>query len=310
MYNTLKTTLTNKYIWHKLNSMRYTFKKFQELYPNDDACLEAIFQNRFGDLKACPRCGVVGATFHRVKKRQCYACAHCAYQLHPLAGTIFRKSSTPLTNWFHAIYEFSVAKNGVSAKELERKLGVTYKTAWRMAKQIRLLMQQDTDMLGGSGQTIEADETYVGGVRKKRYQQSQWENKTAVVGIVEKEKETGQLKAFATKHADATVTIPFLKSNIALGSTIHTDESRIYTRVKRDFDHAFVNHSKYEYVKAGVSTNTIEGFWSQLKRSLDGTHHAVSPKYLQSYVNEFVFRYNFRDVAVCPILLELAAKRV
>lgn len=299
--NTLENTLTNKYFWRIIRrNMRYTYKQFQEQYPDDDACLEAIFRSRFGDLKDCPRCGVIDTKFYRVKKRQCYACMHCGYQLHPLAATIFRKSSTSLTNWFHAIYLFSVAKNGISAKELERHLGVTYKTAWRMCKQIRLLMQQDREMLSG---TVEADETYIGGV--KRGHKTKFDNKTAVVGIVEK---GGMAKAFATKHANATNTIPFLKANIAQGSVIHTDESRIYTRVKRDFDHAFVNHSKYQYVKAGVSTNTIEGFWGQLKRSIDGTYHSVSPKYLQSYVNEFVFRYNFRGVSVGPVLLELAAK--
>lgn len=277
--------------------MRYTYKQFQELFPSDDACLEAIFQNRFGDLKCCPRCGVVDAKFYKIKKRQSYACEWCGYQLHPLSKTIFRKSSTPLTNWFHAIYLFSVAKNGVSAKEVERHLGVTYKTAWRMCQQIRKLMQQNSDMLSG---TIEADETYIGGPRKRRVMYS---NKIAIVGIVEK---GGKAKAFATKRADATVTIPFLKANIAPGSTIQTDESRIYTRVKRDFGHEFVNHSKYEYVKAGVTTNTIEGFWGQLKNSIRGTYHAVSPKYLQAYVNEFVFRYNLRDVAVGPVLLERA----
>jgi len=202
------------------------------------------------------------------------------------------------------MYQVSVAKNGVSAKEIERHLGVTYKTALRMLHKVRSLMKQGDDMLSG---TVEADETYIGGVRKKKYQQSPWTNKTAVIGIVEK---NGSTKAFATKHADATVTIPFLKANIEPGSTIHTDESKIYTRVKRDFDHAFVNHSKYEYVKAGVTTNTIEGFWAQLKTSLRGTYHAVSPKYLPLYLNEFVFRYNFRGVAVYPILLELAARPV
>jgi len=287
-----------------LGNMRYTVKQFNKDFPTDDICLDTIFENRYGDVKDCPKCAVVNTKFYRVKGRKCYACMHCGYQLHPLAQTIFHKSETPLTSWFYAIYLFSVAKNGVAAKELERHLGVTYKTAHRMARQIRLLMQQDGDMLSG---VVEADETYIGGTRKKWQQQSQWDNKTAVIGIVEK---TGSARAFVAKHANATNTIPFLKANIAPGSTIHTDDSKIYTRVKRDFDHAFVNHSKYEYVKAGVSTNTIEGFWGQLKRSIDGTYHSVSPKYLQTYVNEFVFRYNFRDVAVYPVLLEQASRRV
>jgi transposase len=166
------------------------------------------------------------------------------------------------------------------------------------------MMQEHGDKLNG---IIEADETYIGGKAK---QDRKFDNKTAIVGIVEKKKDSGQVKAFATKQADATVRLPFIIANVEAGSILHTDDSRIYSRVKRDFTHEFGNHSKLEYVKSGVHTNTIEGFWSQLKRSLDGTYHCVSPKYLQYYVNEFVYRYNHRDVAVFPLLLAKAGQRV
>lgn len=278
-------------------TMRYTYKQLQADYPNDDACLEKIFQDRFGHVKFCPKCAAE-TKFYRVKKRQCYACKWCGYQLHPLSGTIFRQSSTPLTNWFYVIYQFSTSKNGVAAKKIERDLGVTYKTAWRMCKQVRLLMQQGTEKLTG---TVEADETYIGGKSDNIHR---FKNKTPVLGLVEKK---GSVKAVVA-HADATNAIPFMKANVTEGSTIHTDESRIYHRVKRDFYHETVNHSAKEYARGDVHTNTIEGFWGQLKNSLKGTHHYVSPKYLQSYVNEFVFRYNYRDVAVCLVLLERASK--
>lgn len=299
--NTLYNPLTSKYIKRTIKSMaRYTKKQFEAEYPDDDACLETVFQNRFGDLKICPKCGVSDTKFYRVKKRQCYACMHCGYQLHPLAGTIFRKTTTPLKDWFYAIYLFSVAKNGVSAKELERHLGVTYKTAWRMAKQIRLLMQQDSDKLTG---IVEVDETYIGGrtSRAKMY-----DNKTGVYGVAER---YGSAKAvIAQGGVNASTAIPFLKANVEAGSNVMSDESQIYNRVKQNYTHAYVTHSKDEYVRGNVHTNTIEGFWGQMKSSMRGTYHCVSPKYLQSYVNEFVFRYNYRDVAVCPLLLELAAK--
>jgi len=298
--------LTTSILKRILKRMRYTIKDLQKQFPNDDACLDAIFDMRYGDVDTCPKCGVVGTKFYRVTGRKCYACMHCGYQLHPLAQTIFHKSETPLTTWFYVMFQVSVAKNGMSAKEVARSTGVTYKTAHRMLKMVRSLMLQGTDFLSG---IVEVDETYVGGVRKKKYRdtKTQWENKTAVIGIVEK---NGMARTLVTKHADATVTIPFMKANIAPGSTVHTDESKIYSRVRRDFDHAFVNHSKFEYVKSGVTTNTIEGLWGNWKNSLRGTYHAVSPKYLQAYVNEFVFRYNYRGVAVYPVLLELASKRV
>jgi len=259
-----------------MNVPRYTLDTMQREFPNDDVCLDFIFQKRYGHLEYCPRCAVQ-TKFYRIKTRKYYKCPHCAFELYPLANTIFHKSETPLTKWFFAIYLFSNAKNGTSAKELERHLGVTYKCAWRMAKQIQHMMQENGDILSG---------------------------------IVEKQKGEGHIKAFTTKQADATVTLPFLRANIQSGSTLHTDDSRIYSRAKRDFTHEFVKHSKLEYVRAGVRTNTIEGFWGQLKRSLDGTYHCVSPKHLQSYVNEFVYRYNHRHDAAFPALLEAAVKRV
>lgn len=283
---------------------RYTIDTLHKQFPDDDTCLDYMFRQQYGTLAACPKCGVVNPRYYRVRNRKCYACNDCGYQLSPLANTIFHKSETSLKKWFYAIYLFSVGKNGVSAKEIERHLGVTYKTAWRMAKQIRLMMQESGSPLSG---IVEADETYVGGKRRTK---ERWDNKTAIVGIVEKQKNVGQVKAFTTPHADATVTLPFLKSNIMPGSTLHTDDSKIYYRVKRDFTHQFVNHSKLEYVRSGVHTNTIEGFWSQLKRSVDGTYHCVSPKYLQYYVNEFVYRYNHRNVAAFPALLQVAGRRV
>ena len=287
----------------QMKTPRYTLDNLHKEFPNDDVCLNFIFQKRYGHLEFCPRCAVQ-TKFYRIKSRKYYKCPHCAFELYPLANTIFHKSETPLTKWFFAIYLFSNGKNGTSAKELERHLGVTYKCAWRMAKQIRLMLQENGGMLSG---IVEADETYVGGKHK---QDGKFDNKTAVVGIVEKKKGVGQVKAFTTKHADATVTLPFIKANVEAGSTLQTDESRIYSRVKRDFTHEFVNHSKFEYVKAGVHTNTIEGFWGQLKRSVDGTYHCVSPKYLQLYVNEFVYRYNHRHVAAFPAMMEAAARRV
>ena len=284
--------------------MRYTIKQFNERFPDDDACIAYMFEQAYGDIAACPKCGSVNPGYYRVKVRKCYECKDCGYQLHPLAGTIFHKSSTSLRSWFYVIYLFSVAKNGVSAKEVERHLGVTYKCAWRIAKQVRVLMQQGSNLLSG---IAEVDETYIGGKHRRK---GLFDNKTAVIGIVEKQKNSGQVKALATKQADATVALPFLRSSIAAGTVVHSDESRIYTRVKRQFDHEFVNHSKLEYVRAGVHTNTIEGFWGQLKRSIDGTYHCVSPKYLQNYVNEFVYRYNHRQNPVFPVLIAAAAKRV
>ena len=283
--------------------MKYTIKQFNEKFPSDDACLQYMFEQGYGAMPACPKCGVVDPKYYRVRSKKVYECKDCGNQISPLAGTIFHKSETSLRSWFYALFQFSVSKNGVSAKELERTLGVTYKTAWRMAKLIRSLMQQNGNSLSG---IVEIDETYIGGRHKRT---GMFDNKTAVIGMVEKKKDTGQVAAIATKRADASVALPFIRAMAKQGSEIQTDESKIYHRVKREYAHRFVNHSKEEYSKDGISTNTIEGFWSQMKRSIDGTYHCVSPKYLQNYVNEFVFRYNLRTEPVFPALVAQASQR-
>ena len=139
---------------------KMTITTFNERFATDDDCLTEIWNNRYADLHYCADCGSTETNFYKVSGRKCYACKDCGSQIHPLADTIFHKSSTPLKVWFYAIFLFSKSKNGVSGKELERQLGVTYKTAWRMAKQIRTLFDVENDKLDGE---VEMDETYVGG---------------------------------------------------------------------------------------------------------------------------------------------------
>lgn len=278
----------------------YTIAQFYSNYPSEDACLEAIFKARYGAEVTCKDCGEIGVKFYRVSSRKCYACANCGYQIHPLANTIFHKSSTPLKSWFFAMYLFSSSKNGVAAKELERQLGVTYKTAWRIARQIRSLMKQH-GKIGGKGITVEADETYMGG---KHRHYMKYYAKTPVLGVVER---GGEIRARTSDTASTRRTKDFLYSNMARTSTLYTDESRIYSWTKKyGIKHDVVNHRRREYVRGDVYTNTIESFWGQLKRSINGTYHHVSKKYMQLYVDEFVFRYNLRKTAAWPVLFKLA----
>ncbi len=298
--NSYINALTDKYFFARIKGMRYTFKQFKTEYPDDKACLKSVLENRFGDT--CPKCGTVGTKFYPITGRKGFSCLSCRSQIYPLADTIFRKSETSLWNWFYAIYLFSVAKNGVSAKELERHLGVTYKTAWRMCKQIRLLMSQEALNLSG---VVEVDETYIGGKHPREFG---YDKKEAVFGMVERD---GLIKAEHVRSTGARVLLPRIQGSIAVGTTVFSDQAMVYRTLSRlGFNHDSVNHGSGEYVRGLTHTNTIEGFWGQMKRSISGTYHVVSPKYLQSYVNEFAFRYNFRAVAVCPILLELAVRPV
>lgn len=277
--------------------MKYTIQEFNKQFPDEVACLDEMFKKRYGDIVKCPKCDKK-TTFYRVKSRKVYACQFCGHQLSPLAGTIFHKSPTALKLWFFAIFLFSASKNGVSAKELQRQLGVTYKTAWRMAYQIRKLMEPDDFKLDG---TVEVDETYIGGYRKGGHG---GKGKTPVIGLVQR---GGSVKTQKISERQTHLVLKAVTDNVKIGSQLMTDQFGVYAKTKRmGYNHDAVNHWKKEFARGAVHTNTIEGFWSQLKRSLKGTYHSVSVKHLQSYVDEFAWRYNQRAEAK-PTFLSLLA---
>lgn len=280
--------------------MKYSLLQFLADYPDEATCLREVFVDRYSQLDVCPSCKAE-TIFYRVTKRKCFACKYCGYQIYPLAHTIFHKSRTPLRLWFYAIYLFSTSRNGVAASELQRQLGVTYKTAWRMAKQIRYLMAQQSELLSG---VVEADEAYIGGRRRST---TRGKDKIPVLGVVERK---GRARVVVTDVASAVRVTDFLRNSVEPGSVLNTDESPLYKRSERFYKRESTKHSQYEFVRDQTYTNTIEGFWGQLKRSLSGTHHCVSKKYLQSYVNEFVFRYNYRSSGIYPELMRRAVKPV
>lgn len=286
--------------WYYLFQMRYTARDFHQDFPDDEVCLDTIFKEQYGDLESCPSCGAIGTRFYKVTGRKCYACMYCGHQLYPLAGTIFHKSSTSLWKWFFAMYLFSNAKNGISAPELQRHLGVTYKTAYRMLKRIRSLTEQEGPV-GGEGQIVEADETFYGGRKPGKLG---WTGKTPILGVLHR---GGAVRAMVSDTVSTRRIQAFFALYLRAGSELHTDESKSYYWTNKVMVHKVVNHSKHEYGRGYVTTNRIEGFWSQLKRSIDGTYHAVSREHLQMYVDEFVFRYNLRHVVMWPVLLTLAA---
>lgn len=258
-----------------------TYADFQEEFPHNDACLEYVFRSKYPDLKG----------YRKVKNRLSYQNSK-GHQIHPLKGTIFGKSKTPLIKWFYVMFMMSQAKNGVSAKEVQRYMGVTYKCAWRMCRQIRTLMTQPAEKLKG---VVEADEVYIGAQKKL----GAWKlHKSCVIGAVER---GGLVRAKIIQTNGAHHVSQFIRDTVVPGSTLYTDYSKAYDRVK-GLTRDRVMHSQSEYVRDDVYTNTIEGVWSHMKRGLKGTYASVSKQHLQLYVDQYVFLRNYRTRPFAELL--------
>lgn len=272
--------------------MKYTIKRFQADFPDDATCLDAILALRYGGTEfECPSCKEQ-SKFHRIAKRRAYACQRCGHHVYPCVGTPFEKSRTPLTDWFLAMYLMTSTRHGVAAKELERQIGCTYKTAWRMAHELRKLMGNADDHGPLTGH-IEVDETYVGGrVRGESLSSKKFANKTVVFGMVQRE---GILRAGPVPNRSQATLQPIIMRNVQRGSTITTDAFGSYKDLtSAGYVHGSVNHAAGEYRRGIHHTNTMENYWAQLKRGIQGCHIHVSRKHLWKYVSEFSFRYNMR----------------
>jgi len=288
--------------------------EFYRDFPDDEACLVWLWNTRYaidgGDTAFCERCEQV-RVFKRYtakQQRQDWTCTGCGLHVHPTAGTIFHKSSTSLHLWFYAMYLMTSTRSGISAKQLERELGVTYKTAYRIFKLIRteLMVQDDDEPLSGE---VEMDEMYVGGKprqsdratwtdlppaqRQKAAKDFSVQKRVSVFGMVERD---GKVRAMVVPNSQAETLMPYVAENVKRGSTVYTDDGTMYKRVhEMGFDHFTVGHRAHVYVSGDVHTQTIEGFWSLVKRGIWGVHHSVSRQHLQMYLNEYVWRFNRRN---------------
>ena len=266
---------------------KYTIADFNRQFPDDDACLEWLKTCLYPNGILCKSCGKV-TNHSKLSKLPVYSCNRCGNHVHPMVGTIFERSRTPLTSWFYAIFLMSATRCGISAKQLQRELGVTYKTAWRMFKEIRTLYQDSPHPMSGE---VEVDETYIGG-RKRGKRGRGAEGKSIVFGLAQRK---GDISATVTPDLKRDTLYPIIKEHVIPDSMVYTDEYRIYDRLKgHGYNHKRVHHASKVWVLGDAHTNNIEGFWSVLKRGISGVYHAVSAKYLQCYVNEYMFRYNHR----------------
>ena len=266
-----------------------TLRQFQARFPTEDACLEHLKMVRYGAKHTCAKCDRE-ARYYRVKARRAYECEHCGYQVYPTAGTPFAKTRTSLRDWFYVMFLFTSTRNGVAAKRVEREIGVTYKTAWRMCRLIREYMGyvDGNDALGGSdGATVQIDKTFVGGYDKRGEG-----DKMVVLGMVE---EGGNVIAQPIASRRGEHVMPAIVQNVKRGTHIVSDKAYAFQGLSASgFQHTMLNHTAGERTRGPINTNTIEGFWNLVKRGINGTYIAVSQKHMQAYLSEFEFRYNMR----------------
>lgn len=300
MYNVgMAANDRNNPVRRKSSDSDLSVVEFWREYPDDAACLDKLWRERYapdGHHAHCPVCEKE-RKFHRTKTRASYTCDSCGKHLHPMKGTIFEKSTTSLQLWFYAMFLMASTRCGISAKQLERELGVTYKTAWRMFNKIRneLMNDENDDQLSGD---VEVDETSWGGKpRNKGMNKSEAarfrEAKTTVLGMVERE---GRVRLRVIPSRRGPALSREVRTHVNPSSFIFTDDWRPYRQLKRDFvDHKIINHSAGSYVVGDIHTNTIEGFFGNLKTGMRGAYKHVSDKWIQSYLDEYAWRYNARQ---------------
>lgn len=271
--------------------------EFMRAYPDDAACLDRLWRDRYapdGHTADCPRCEKP-RRFHRTKTRASYTCDTCGLHVHPMAGTIFEKSTTSLQLWFYAIYLMASTRCGISAKQLERELGVTYKTAHRMMKKIRTELMSDDEARPLAGE-VEVDETGWGGkprVKQTRSEGARFrERKATVLGMVER---GGRVRVRVIPSRRGEPLSRAVRANVNPDAILYTDDWPAYKPLSGEFaGHRIINHSTGSYVHGTTHTNTIEGFFGNMKTGMRGTYKKVSHRWLQSYVDEYAWRHNAR----------------
>jgi transposase-like protein len=276
-----------------------TIKQFDAAFPDEDACKAYLVARRWPNGVKCPRCGadaseLKGNPFHW----QCYNCApDTSYRFSHIAGTVFENTNKPLCDWFRVTHTMLTSKKGVSALQIQRVMGFgSYKTAWYMCHRIRsALVERDMDKLGG---IVEVDETFIGGKDGNKHVSKRGKggkhapsNKTPIIGAVQRKGNVvTRVLASVTKDAAQSFVREMVSEKVSL---LATDMSPVYKSLQ-GYNHQTVDHAARQYVVGAIHTNTIEGFWSIFKRSIVGSYHKVSAKYLLLYIAEAQFKYNNR----------------
>jgi transposase-like protein len=314
--------------------MELSVPALMDRVPDDAAAYRFLEELRWGDEPVCPHCGVIGGHYFLTPKsnegrttrtgnvtvRRLWKCHACRKQFSVLTGTVMHGTKISVRTWVLVTFEMCASKNGVASREIERKYGLTPKSAWFMMHRIREAMKSFPR--GGLVGSFVADETYLGGDPKNKHKadrkkmpRGRGTEKTAVFSLLHRE--TGEIHSRVINTVDGRTIRDAIKSVAEpKGSTLETDAWTGYHRVAPEFDgHGVVNHSEGEYVdKLGSTTNPVENFFSQLKRSIDGTHHRVSVEHLPRYLAEFDYRYTTRNMTdtqrVARLMGQVAGRRL
>lgn len=287
-------------------------------FKDADKAREYLERLRWANGIVCPHCGVISEHYKiqgKSVRPGLYACRDCRKQFSVTVGTVFERSKIPLNLWLAAVFLLCCSKKGMSSHKIHRMLGVTYKTAWFMTQRIRKAMEMPHEqLLGGGNRIVEADETYLGNNRSKAIDKPHggYEFEEKIFSLVER---NGNVRSFHVQSVDGETLKPILKEQVAESTRIMTDEHGAYAGLNKCFDsHEVVRHSRKEYVRGEVYTNTAESFFSILKRELIGTFRHVSSHHLHRYVGEFDFRYNHSNISELDrtdaVLLGISGKRL
>ncbi len=272
------------------------------IFNDETAAREYLEASRWPDAVSCPHCGGLD----KIKKMEgkshrpgLFLCGSCRGNFSVTVGTVYERSHIPLHKWLLATHLMSASKKGISAHQLHRMLGITYKSAWFMCHRIREAMKIDGNEppMGGEGKVIEADETYIG--QKHGYTPGDrgYGHKVAVVSLVER---NGRARSFKVDKANVATIGKIVRDNSDKASALNTDEAAAYKQVGKEFaSHEAVQHSKKEYVRGDVHSNTVEGFFSIFKRGMKGVYQHCDERHLHRYLAEFDFRYSNRAKLGC-----------